>query len=58
MIKIACKKCGHVGIASAKRLPRNFTCSQCGTSCSVERERTERIISREQKLENVLAHAR
>jgi hypothetical protein len=55
MIKIACKKCGHVGIASATRLPHHFTCSQCGTSCSVEPDRTERIMSTERRMGRVNA---
>jgi hypothetical protein len=44
MLKIACT-CGRVGIASAESLPRELTCSRCGSSRRVEAEDGARIVS-------------
>ena len=60
LLRIPCP-CGHVGIASAKTLPRVLTCLHCGAIRRVERERSERIIStaaREEWVTNFLAAVR
>jgi hypothetical protein len=54
MIKIECR-CGHVGVASAKRLPREFRCSSCGASSRVEPDGDARIVSTERRIERVNA---
>jgi hypothetical protein len=44
VLKVACT-CGHDGIVSAKSLPRNLTCWQCGTSRRVEADHGRPIYS-------------
>jgi hypothetical protein len=38
MVRIECTSCGHVGIAAAATLPRELTCSRCGSSRYVKAE--------------------
>jgi hypothetical protein len=44
MLRIACT-CGHTGIAAAE-LPRELTCSACGSSRRVEAADGKRIVNR------------
>jgi len=46
MLKIACQQCGHVGLANAETLPRELTCSWCGSCRRVDAEDGARIVNR------------
>jgi hypothetical protein len=46
MLRIECTSCGHVGVAAAETLPRELTCSRCGSSRYVKAEDCRRVASR------------
>jgi hypothetical protein len=46
MLKIACQRCGHIGLINAQTLPRELRCWQCGCSRRVERKDGARIVNR------------
>jgi hypothetical protein len=45
MLRIACT-CGHTGVAAAETLPRELTCSRCGSCRRVEPADGARIVNR------------
>jgi hypothetical protein len=57
MLRITCP-CGHIGIVSAVTLPRELTCSSCGSSRRVEVKDGARVRSREAVMEWILGEAR
>ena len=57
MLKIACQQCGHVGIVSAERLPRELQCSACGSSRHIEADQGRAIVSTD-RFEEYLAGER
>lgn len=56
-VKVACT-CGHDGIVSAKSLPRNLTCWQCGASRRVEVRDRARIRNPVAVMERILGEPR
>jgi hypothetical protein len=38
--------CGHTGLAAAETLPRELTCSACGSSRHVEAKDGKRVMSK------------
>jgi hypothetical protein len=57
MLKISCP-CGHVGLADASILPRELTCSLCGSSRHVHAKDCTRIRNRVAVMERILGEAR
>ena len=57
MVRINCP-CGHVGIVSAESLPRELTCSRCGSSRYVGVEAGARIKNPVAVMERILREAR
>ena len=45
LLKIACP-CGHAGVVAAESLPRELTCSSCGSSRHVEARDGRRVMSK------------
>jgi hypothetical protein len=45
MVKVVCT-CGHSGVVNAETLPRELTCSRCGSCRYVEAEDGTRIVNR------------
>jgi hypothetical protein len=45
MVKVVCT-CGHSGVVNTETLPRELTCSRCGSCRYVEAEDGTRIVNR------------
>ena len=46
MLQDRLQQCGHIGLVSARKLPRSLTCSRCGSCRYVEAEDGARIVNR------------
>jgi hypothetical protein len=58
MLKVSCTTCRHIGLAAAEHLPRQLTCSACGTSRRVEIAECARIKNPVAVMERILGEAR
>jgi hypothetical protein len=57
MVKVVCT-CGHSGVVNAETLPRELTCSRCGSSRRVETKEGARIRNPVAVMERILGEAR